>query len=280
MYDPAMPLIPIDSLEDPRVAPFRDLRDKELARVGDRFIAEGEHLVRRLLASDFPCEAVLTSNRRLDRIAASIPDSVPTYVVEEPLLNRIVGYKFHTGTLAIGRRKPSLSVDQLMASIADRPGATLVVCPQVLNTHNLGSIVRVCAALGVAGLVLGPLCCDPFFRKSVRISMGSAFTLPIVRSEDLRADLLRLRDGHGVDLVATLLDPAAEPLPTAGRGTNPLAILLGSEDVGLDAETVSLCGRRVMIPMHYGTDSLNVAIAGAVIAYHFTALSAPGGAGD
>ncbi len=262
-----MAVITIDSLDDPRVAPYRDLRDKELARDGQRFIAEGEHLVRRLLASDFPVESVLSSDKRLPRLAELIPPHVPVYLVTEALLSAVAGYKFHTGALAVGVRKPSPTVDNLFARGAKR--LTLVVCPKILNTHNLGSIIRVTAALGADALVLGPLCCDPYYRKSVRISMGSAFRLPIVQSDDLERDMLRLRDEFGVQLIATALVPGAEELQNAKRNSERVAIVLGPEDTGLDDRTLSLCSRKVMIPMHYGVDSLNVAMCGAIVLQHF-----------
>lgn len=273
-----MTVIPIQSLDDPRVAPYRDLRDKELARDGQRFIAEGEHLARRLLTSDFPVESVLCSDKRLPRLSPYIPAEVPVYLVSEELLSAVAGYKFHTGAMAIGRRKPSPRIDSLFSSGAKR--TTIVVCPKILNTHNLGSIIRVTAALGADGLVLGPLCCDPFYRKSVRISMGAAFKLPIVQCEDLERDLVRMRDEFGVQLIATALVPGAEELQNARRGTHPaqaggtawtdrVAIVLGPEDTGLDESTLALCTRTVMIPMRHGVDSLNVAMCGAIVLQHF-----------
>src|SRR4051812_31048747 len=74
-------IIPITDLNDPRLEPYRKVKERELARDGGRFIAEGEHLVRRLMASDFPVESVLLARRRADELAAAVRPDVPVYVV-------------------------------------------------------------------------------------------------------------------------------------------------------------------------------------------------------
>src|SRR3954462_1089603 len=106
-----MPVIPIDSLDDPRVANYRNLKDRELERRGQLFIAEGEHIVRRLLTSDFPVESGLLSDRRGTEIGPLVPETVPVYVVRAERMNAILGLKFHSGIMACGRRKPRVTLD-------------------------------------------------------------------------------------------------------------------------------------------------------------------------
>ncbi len=262
-----MGVVRIDSLDDPRIAAYRCLKERELAREGERFIAEGEHLLRRLLASDYPVESVMLAERRAEEMASLAPPEVPVYVAAGELIHQIIGYKFHSGVIACGRRKPSPSLEQIVASAGKR--LTLVVCPELNNAENLGSIIRISAAFGVDAMILGPLCCDPFWRQSVRVSMGTVFSLPIVRSKDLTGDLRELRQRWGVELAATVLAEDAEPLAEATRGDR-LALLLGSEAQGLSREQIEACDRRVTIPMKMGTDSLNVAVAAGVFLYHFT----------
>ena len=81
-------------------------------------------------------------------------------------------------------------------------------------------LFRLSAAFGVDAMLLGERCCDPFFRQSVRVSMGAVFKLPLVRSEHLSGDLARLRENWGFELAATVLSPDAEPLasPAGGPG--------------------------------------------------------------
>ena len=259
-------MTPIASIDDPRIAPYRNLKDRELARHGDRFIAEGEYIVRRLLASDYPCESILVIERLADEIANVAPPGVEIYVTTNALLRQIIGFKFHSGVMAVGRRKRDLTLDQLPALQNDR--VTLVVCPELISAQNIGSLIRICAALGVDAMLLGEKCCDPFWRQSVRISMGTIFSLPIVRSNPLRQDLKMLHE-RDFELVATVVDEAAEPLDAATRG-NRLALLFGNESLGLAPDMIAACDRRVTIPMRTGIDSLNVSIAAGIFLYHFT----------
>jgi tRNA G18 (ribose-2'-O)-methylase SpoU len=262
-----MPVIPVKSFDDPRLAPYRNLKERDLARDGDRFIAEGENLVKRLLASRLVTESVLLAERRVAEIAPQVPQHIPVYAAPSSVVNQVLGYKFHSGVMAVGVRPASPSIDDIISRGGER--IMLVVCPEVEKTDNLGALIRICAAFGVDAMILGERSCDPFFRQSVRVSMGTAFYLPIVRSVDLTRDLLRLKGEFGVELVATVLQEDAEPLDQVATPAR-LGLLLGNEAQGLGAEWVELCQRRVTIPMKLGTDSLNVAVAAGVFLYHFT----------
>ena len=264
-------LVRIDSLDDPRVALYRNLKDRELERRGRHFIAEGEHLVRRLLASDFSVDSVMLADRRAEEFSSVVPPEIPAYVVPQVLMNQIVGLKFHSGVLACARRKPPRTLDEVVPK--NKSPLTLVICPDISNVENIGSIIRLCAGFGVDALVLGERCHDPFWRQSVRVSMGTIFSLPLYQSDDLARDLHRLRDEWCVDLVATVLDPEAEPLARVRRAAKA-GILFGGEAQGLEQRYVDLCSRRVTINMHLGTDSLNVAVAAGIFLYHFTCVAA------
>lgn len=257
----------IDSLSDPRIAPYRNLKDKELDRAGRLFIAEGEHLVRRLLASDFPVESVFVAEKHAGEFERLVPANVPLYVTSGEVMDGVLGLKFHSGIIACGRRKPWAALDEVLPRKQGR--LTLVICPDITNVENIGSLIRLSAGFGVDAMVLGERCHDPFWRQSIRVSMGTIFSLPIYRARNLLADLVRLRNEWGVELAATVLDKDAEPLANARRGER-LGLLLGSEPCGLDGETMAACGRKITIPMKLGTDSLNVAVAAGIFLYHFT----------
>jgi tRNA G18 (ribose-2'-O)-methylase SpoU len=257
----------LDSLDDPRAEAYRNVKDRELARLGDRFLAEGELATRRLLASDYPVESVLVAEKHVAEIAPLMPPGAVVLAATDRVVSGILGFPFHSGIIGCGRRKPAATVDEVAAGWADP--VTLMVLPEVTNTENLGALLRIASAFGVAAVVLGPRSCDPFYRQSIRVSMGEVFRLTLVRSADLTADLVRLRDRWGVELAATVLADGAEPLSGAGRGAR-LALLFGNEAQGLRPEEVALCSRRVTIPMKLGTDSLNVAVAAGVFLYHFT----------
>jgi len=257
----------VESLDDPRVLAYRNLKDGDLARDGRWFIAEGERVVRRLLASDYVAESVLVSDRRADEIVPLVPQGTAVYVVPAKVADAIVGFKFHSGVIACGRRPARRTLAEVAPRWAE--AATLLVLPHTTSALNLGALLRIAAAFGVDAVILGEHTCDPFYRQSVRVSMGTIFRLTLVESRDLAADLGELAGRWEVEPAAAVLDDAAEPLAAAARPRR-LAILLGNEDLGLAPEYLALCRRRITIPMKLGTDSLNVAVAAAVMLFHFT----------
>src|SRR3954471_2292535 len=104
----------ITSLDDARLGPYRALKERELAREGGRFIAEGEQLVRRLVASDLKTESALLARKRADEIAPIIPPDVPVYVLPDEMVEHVLGYKFHSGVMAVGIRPPRKTLDDLL----------------------------------------------------------------------------------------------------------------------------------------------------------------------
>jgi tRNA G18 (ribose-2'-O)-methylase SpoU len=260
-------LIEIDSLDDPRVAPYRNLKDRDLAREGDRFLAEGELVTRRLLSSaTHRAESLLLARRRVEAIRDVLPGDLPCYVAPDAVVNEILGFKFHSGVMSVGIRPPSPTIAQVVP--AEGP-CRLLVCPKVASTDNLGSLARIAAGFGCDALVLGEESCDPYYRQSIRVSMGAVFSLPIVRSGDVRSDLRQLRDTLRVRLWATVLDDDAAPLdalPVPPR----VAVLMGNESAGLERDIVASCTDRVTIPMKLGVDSLNVAVSAGVFLYALT----------
>ena len=261
-----MPLVPVDSIDDPRLACYRDLNERNLTRHSGLFIAEGEKVAQRLFGSRFHVASVLAEPSYAAQIASRAHPDVPIYVASRELLRHTVGFNFHRGVVACGRRQPVTSVNPIVANLtAARP--TVVVCPDVQDPTNLGGIIRTAAAFGCVAIVLGGRCADPFSRRVLRVSMGAALELPIVESRDLLADIGALQSAQFA-IVAAVIDPSAEPLAKAERGPR-LALLLGSEGHGLSAEWLSRAHRRVTIPMQLGIDSLNVAVAAAVLLYHF-----------
>lgn len=282
-----MPVITIDDLDDPRVAVFRDVKAQNSRRNGELFVVEGRRTVERLLASRFATEAVLLSERKQREWLPLLPPDLAVYVLPQSLAAELVGFNFHVGVMAAGRRQPSPTLDEWLAawprrgdssgsmphvdSSPDRP-LTIVVCPSCDNPENLGAILRITAALGGDGVLLGDRCCDPFSRRVVRVSMGAALQLPICESQDLLRDLRRLRVEWGVELLATALAAEAIPLEACQRGPR-IALLLGNEAEGLSAEYLAAADRCLTIPMAPQTDSLNVAVAAGIFLYHLRPAS-------
>jgi tRNA G18 (ribose-2'-O)-methylase SpoU len=262
--------IPIHSFDDSRLDPFRNLKDRELARLGDRFIAEGENVVRRLLASGLQVESLLVSSRKEKAFRSIGPAEIPMFVVPDEIIRQVIGFKFHGGALAVGCRPAPSSLDALIPAV---PSPALVaVAEEIANAENLGALIRVAAAFGAKAFLIGERCCDPYFRQCIRVSMGTIFSLPVHRSTDLIADLESLKARHGMEVLATVLDESATPLARLPKFPRA-ALVLGNEAQGLHESTLGACTGRITIPMKLGTDSLNVAVAAAVCFYHLTSES-------
>lgn len=267
-------LLPISELSDARLEPYRHLKDRDLSReTGGEFIAESEHVVRRLLLSDFEVRSLLLAQRRANEIAPLAREDTPVYVVPDAMIHQVVGYKFHSGVLACGQRKVPLALESVIPANPER--FTLVVLPELANNENLGSMIRLASGLGANAMLLGPACCDPFYRLSIRVSTGTVFRLPIVRSTEWEADLKLLADRR-IERVATVLDHSAEPLHGFVRAART-AIFFGNEAQGLSATDIAACDRRLTIPMRLGTDSLNVAVAAGIILHHMDLHASRGG---
>ena len=158
---------------------------------------------------------------------------------------------------------------ELDPDLSRREALTLLVCENITNIDNIGFLFRNAAAFGVDAVLLSPRCHDPLYRKSLRVSIGHALTVPFVRSTDWTAQLDRLRREWGVTLIAAALDPRAEDLDAVAR-PGRVGLVVGQEFEGISPETLDRCDHIVRIPMAPGVDSLNVAVAAAVCLHRFS----------
>jgi tRNA G18 (ribose-2'-O)-methylase SpoU len=262
-----MPRIPIDDLDDPRLAIYRHLKATNETRGGDTFIVEGEKLVHRLLSSRFPVDSVLVTDKFEGHHSPKVPDDVPLYVIRQDQIEALVGYHFHRGVLACGRRLAWPDLDSTLWGLGRR--ACLVACPVLDKPDNLGAILRIADAFGVDAVLVGDACPDPLARRVIRVSMGSALRLPVYVEGDLLATIVRLKAEHAFEMIAADAHADAERLDRVSR-PDRLTVVLGGEAFGLDAGWLALADRRVTIPMRPGADSLNVAVAAGIVLHHFT----------
>lgn len=261
-----MAVILIADIDDPQLDAYRQLKQTNQTRWQQIFIAEGEKLVERLLDSRFETVSVLAADSHVERLVARVPAEVPIYVLPASQIDQLIGFNFHRGVLACGRRPVNPALESLWSSV-DQP-LTLVLCPDIKDPENLGTILRISAAFGVHGVIVGTDSTDPYSRRVLRVSMGTVFKLPVIQTADWPATLSALRQAQ-IEIAATVLNPTAEPLISARRSPR-LALALGCEGHGLSADFVAQCDRQVTIRMADGVDSLNVAIAAGIFLHHFT----------
>ncbi len=254
---------------DPRVDPYRSLRDPDLVRAGEGagwFIGEQALVIERMLARTGTAVSILASERMAERAVDLVRQGsdrdVPILVASDEVIESIVGFDLHRGLLALGRR-PEDGLARIEAALADqsRPVA-LLACEEIRNIDNIGLLFRNAAAFAVEGVLLSPGCHDPLYRKSLRVSIGHALDIPFARIAEWPQGLAQFRDRHRLTLIGT----ATETNATAVHQIDPpdrLLLLVGSEFPGVTAAARSHCDRLARIPMAPEVDSLNVAVAAA-----------------
>jgi tRNA G18 (ribose-2'-O)-methylase SpoU len=265
-------MIHIEQLDDPRIAAYRNLRDRTL-RGESIFIAEGCVVVERLLRSRYPAESVLMAEEHAAAFAAMTP-GCPLYVASPELIREIAGFNFHMGALAVGRRPAGMRLDEVVAGPLNA-ACCVIVCPAVTKPENLGLLFRSAAAFGLRGIVLGRHCCDPLSRRCVRVSMGAVLAVPFTRSDDVAADMAVLRRDWRFERVAAVLDETAERLDRFVPAERT-ALVFGNEFDGLAAAWLAECDRRVTIPMSQSVDSLNLGVAAGIFIHHWSSHNVVG----
>jgi tRNA G18 (ribose-2'-O)-methylase SpoU len=254
------------------LADYRNVPDPELMSRRGLFVAEGRLIVTRLLANRrFATRSVLLTETAYAALRDAIdgrPD-VPAYVVSQRVINDITGFNIHRGCLALGERPRSRDWRDLA-----RDATALVVLERVGNADNVGALFRNSAAFGVDGVLLGPSCADPLYRKAIRTSMGAALALPFATIDEWPDAVPELNDGGWLTIALT---PDATALPLRdlavdARGRR-CALVLGHEGEGLTPAALAATLRRARIPMAADVDSLNVATAAAVALYELTSVT-------
>ncbi|MBI1321973.1 RNA methyltransferase [bacterium] len=257
-------VVAIESLDDSRLDPFRSLKTSNATRDDDLFVVEGALLVERLLASRFETVSVLTHTGWFESPKFELPHDAPVMTLTRPAMTDLVGFSFHQGILACGRRRPWPSMSEIVGGIAERE-KTVVICPAIDNPENLGSIARTADALGVAAIVVGKESPDSLSRRVTRVSMGATLRLPILEFADVHEALDELAS-LGFEFVATLPGEGHVEL-LEFRRPERVGLLLGREREGLAAEFEARADHKVTISMTPGADSLNVGVAAGVFLY-------------
>ncbi|MBP0617235.1 TrmH family RNA methyltransferase [Jiella mangrovi] len=264
--DLAARLITIETVADPRIAGYRNIRERDLVRQGG-FIAEGTVVLDHLLVSGrFAATSLFILRNRVEGIAdrlALVPEDVPIYVAENAVMDAIAGFAVHRGVLAHASERATDTDRTLAGFLDDAPkgGGPLVVAIGLANHDNVGALFRNAAAFGASGVVLDGASCHPLYRKAIRVSVGTALTLPWhhgAMASDI-ADALE-RSGH----LPIALSPKGEMQLTELTKGERLALIVGSEGRGLPDALLRRC-RTVRIEMAPGIDSLNVATSAAIV---------------
>ena len=274
-------IIRIDTLDDDRLDAYTRLTERELRCVLEPekgiFIAESAKVIERAIDAGMEPVSMLMGERWLETFAPLLdridtPEAIPVFVAPMGLMETLTGFAVTRGALCACRR-PRLEdartfLDGVVAHAEGRP-VRVCVLEGIVDHTNVGAIFRSAAALNVDGILVSPTCCDPLYRRAVRVSMGTVFQVPWTRiGSEARVwphDGLEVLHDAGFTCAAMALTDDSISLDDPSLHTiDRLAIFMGTEGAGLGAKTIKGCDMAIRIPMAHGVDSLNVAAASAV----------------
>lgn len=248
--------------DDPRIEPYRAIRERDLVGRRGLFVAEGELVVRMLLRSPaYSTESLLLLDTQAPLLADALVGQAadtPVYVASRIVLDEIAGFPVHRGVLAIGRRRQARSIVEMLANLP--ANAVVIGLIGIANHDNVGGLFRNAAAFGVNAVFLDATSCDPLYRKAIRVSVGSVLHVPFSRG------------GTGMEMVDAFLMGGFDVSALSPRGTCSMsrhgwtrrtALLFGTEGAGLPRALLERV-RTLAIEMAPGFDSLNVATASGI----------------
>ena len=262
------PVIRIDDPDDPRLADYREVRERDLVGRRGSFVAEGLVVLEKLIrAGRHPLRSVLVAEKRIEALQplfAELAAGVAVYAASQAVMDAVVGFPIHRGVLAVGTRaEPDL--ETVLAGLP--PRALVVGLVGIANHDNMGGLFRNAAAFGADAVLLDTGCCDPLYRKAIRVSVGAALSVPFARAGEA-ADLVGALQDRAFSVVA--LSPSGEADLVGFRPAARTAVLFGTEGPGLPA-VVMARARTVRIEMAGGFDSLNVATSSGIVLHHMVA---------
>ena len=217
-------------------------------------------------ARRFPVESVLVLENRLSGLEDTLrhaPPAMHVYVASQAVMDKIAGFHMHRGILAVGSKRPDDTPSGLVAALPRQ--AVVVVLVGLTNHDNVGAIFRNATAFGADAVLLDQTCCDPLYRKAIRVSVGAALKMPFAVASDTTS-LVRILDDAGFKQFA--LSPAGSTDLRDANRPERVALYFGTEGEGLPDELMSRMA-TVRIGMAPGFDSLNVASASAVVLHNF-----------
>ena len=266
--DMSIETIEITDSQDPRLADYVGLSDPEIRRRAednDFFISEGVEVVRRLVTSEMRLRSILLSPNRVDIMIPALANvTCPIYVAERRVISGVVGFDMHRGVVGSAFRPNPLSLDEILSHPPlYGPRHRLAILQGLGDHENLGAIARSARAFHIDAIVIDPTCADPYYRRTVRVSMGEILFIPVVRMDiETAMAVIRRKSGTVVALTPNAQTPSILDFQVNNPG--PLGLIFGAEGPGLPEETLTSADVQLHIPIALDVDSLNVGHAAAV----------------
>ena len=252
----------ITSLQNPQVKIWRSLNRSRAARVKHGlFLAEGEHMAGEALKEKKARTLLMDAGVR-EKYAAlgelALAQGVLIVQAAGHVMAALSDAQTPQGVVAV--------CDYPASILPDSPGDWLVALDGVQDPGNVGTILRTMDAAGYSGLLLDEKTADPYSPKALRATMGAAFRIPAVRCGDLPAALRQLAE-KGYEIIAG--DLRGQPFYQRPKARDKICIVIGSEGQGISPAVLQTATLRLKLPIVGGAESLNAAVAGAVMMYDF-----------
>jgi len=191
-------IVTVSSFDDDRLVMYRNLKENsDLPHNTGRFIAEGPETIRLLLKSDLPVESMLLSTQQFEHLNADIISSGKNpkiFVGDKRFLADLVGFHYIRGTLACGLRPQERDIYWLRGYLQAKPAFSVLACDNITDVSNVGGMIRTASALGIDAILLSGDSCDPWYRRSIRTSMGHIFRIPVITCKYLDRSLKLLHE--------------------------------------------------------------------------------------
>jgi tRNA G18 (ribose-2'-O)-methylase SpoU len=275
-----MPIHRIETFADPRLSAYRDLTDVALRKKSEPatgvYIAESAKIIERAIACGHTPVSILMADNWLEKMRGLLPSisandfgEIDVFTGSYSVLEELTGFHVHRGALAEMVRPQPMSLESILDN-----SRIIAVLEDIVDHTNVGAIFRAAAGLGIDAILITPECADPLYRRSIRVSMGSVFTLPWTRIPDwpdsieslkrLGFTTVAISPENGVGAQALDLREFATHSQSTHKDERT-ALILGTEGEGITPASLSNCDHSVYIPMSNDVSSLNVASAAAVV---------------
>ncbi len=254
-------MVTITSPDDPRIELYRHLHGTPQSHTdAGILIAEGTKTTSALLKSKIEIVSIFAMQEFYDEYSELIGNrnlaEHQLFTAGKSVMNEIVGFRLHEGIMAIGIQPPSVLIEKI-----NFPAVALC---GIVNSENVGSIIRNCAAFGVRSVIVDKATSSPYLRRAVRVSVGAVFSMQILFVDDMVSALLHLRMECGATIISSEITDNSVDIDEFIFPKKSV-ILFGSEGKGIDNAILAESDTTIYIPIQPEVNSLNVAAASAVI---------------
>ncbi len=258
-------MIEITNINDSRIELYKSLRFTPKSHTeANVFVAEAEKVVLKMLESSIEPVSIFA----VPEFYSKYPDLIELkkfpednlFTANKEFMNEIVGFRIHSGIMAIGKIPSDTPIIELDSKI--------VVLNGIIDAENVGAIVRNCAAFGFNSIIIDEKSSSPYLRRAVRVSMGNVFEIKVHHSRDIIVTIKELKRNGSQIVVAEICDEsiALEKVSFSDK----YCLIFGSEGNGIDPKIFDLCHQIVHIPISKNVPSINVAASSAVFLNHLT----------